>query len=159
MFQFLFFRTHNNKVHPDFKWISCPDDCNTSWSYYDDNLIPPIEPSLDKLKADKKAENASKRYIKETSGVYYNEYFLLTEREDVNIMNATMEKIRRGLVPSISWKCGDGSYIDLTIDNILNIELAILTHIQTSFATEKAYNEAIEESTTTEELNAIDLIY
>lgn len=159
---------HNNKivqvdskpfdVHPDFTWIDCPDDCNTSWEYKD-GVCQPIIISLEQLKTEKKAENAAKRYAKEISGVVYNGHLFLTEREDVNIMNATMEKIRRGLVSGISWKCGDGSYIDLTVDNILNIEIAILTHIQTSFATEKAYNEAIEASTTIEELNAIDLIY
>lgn len=159
---------HNNKiiqvedtsfeVHSDFKWIDCPDDCDTSWSY-DGSECKPIEITLDELKAAKKTENASKRYAKETSGVYYNEYFLLTEREDVNIMNATMEKIRRGLVDSIEWKCGNGIYLSLNNSNISEIELLILTHIQTSFGVEKVYNEAIEAATTSEELNAIDLIY
>ena len=111
------------------------------------------------LKEQKKAENAAKRYIKETNGLYYNEYFLLTKREDVNIMNATMEKIRRGLVDSIEWKCGNGIYLSLNNSNISEIELLILTHIQTSFGVEKVYNEAIEAATTSEELNAIDLIY
>lgn len=159
---------HNNKivqvesesfeVHPNFTWVDCPDDCDTSWSY-DGSECKPIEITLDELKAAKKTENASKRYAKETSGVYYNEYFLLTERGDVNIMNATMEKIRRGLVETIEWKCGNGLYFTLTLSNIDEIELLILTHIQTSFATEKVYNEAIEAATTSEELKAIELIY
>ena len=126
---------------------------------WDGEKIIVIEKPLEQLKAEKKAENASKRYAKETSGIIYDGHLILTERESINIMNATMEKIRRGLVSSISWKCGDGSYIDLTNDNILNIEISILTHIQTSFAAEKAYNEAIDNATTIEELNAIDLIY
>lgn len=147
------------EVHPDFKWIDCPDDCNIYWSYDGINLIPPIEPTLDELKADKKAENASKRYAKEISGVYYNEYFLLTEREDVNIMNATMEKIRRSLVENIDWKCGNGLYLTLTGSNINEIELLILTHIQTSFGTEKYYNELIYTATTKDQLDAINIQY
>lgn len=159
---------HNNKivqiseiefeVHSDFKWIDCPAECDTSWSY-DGSECKPIEITLDELKAAKKTENASKRYAKETSGVYYNEYFLLTEREDVNIMNATMEKIRRGLVETINWKCGNGLYLTVTALNISEIELLILTHIQTSFATEKYFNEQIDVTTTKEQLEAINIQY
>ena len=115
--------------------------------------------TLEQLKTEKKAENAAKRYAKETSGVYYNEYFLLTEREDVNIMNATMEKIRRGLVESIEWKCGNGLYLTLTDSNIGEIELLVLTHIQTSFGTVKYYNALIDASATKEELDAINIQY
>lgn len=114
---------------------------------------------INQLKIEKKAENAAKRYAKEISGIYYDSHLILTDREDINILNSAMEKIRRGLVPNISWKCGDGSYIDLTADNILDIEIAVLTHVQTLFATEKDYNDAIEAATTIEDLNAIDLIY
>lgn len=30
-------------VHPDFKWIDCPDECDLSWSYNNGKLISPIE--------------------------------------------------------------------------------------------------------------------
>lgn len=115
--------------------------------------------TLDQQKISKKKINASIRYDHETSGIYYNGHLILTAREDINNLNATMEKIRRGLIPSISWKCGDGSYIDLTTDNILDIEIAILTHIQSCFATEKVYNDAIDIASTIEDLNNIELIY
>lgn len=40
-------------VHPDYKWIDCPDDCSTFWSYVDGIFTPPIpekpfvDPQLD----------------------------------------------------------------------------------------------------------------
>lgn len=160
---------HNNKivqvseiafeVHTDFKWVDCHDNCTTEWIYDGLNVTPPSEPDINELKELKKQENALKRYIKETSGVYYNEYFLLTEREDVNIMNATMEKIRRGLVDSIEWKCGNSLYLSLNNSNIGEIELLILTHIQTSFGTEKYYNELIDTAITKDQLDAINIQY
>ena len=30
------------EVHPDFIWVSCPDDCTTDWSYIGGVLTPPV---------------------------------------------------------------------------------------------------------------------
>lgn len=114
---------------------------------------------LDQAKMNKKDLNASARYKHETNGIYYNEYFLLTEREDINILNSAMEKIRRGFVESIEWKCGNRLYLMLTGLNIDEIEILILMHIQGSFAKEKYYNDLICACTTIEELNNIELVY
>ena len=130
-------------VHPDFTWIDCPDDCNTLWEYKEGICQPVIIPD-DEIKKQKKAVNASARYAKEISGVNYNGHLILTEREDVNILNSAMEKIRRGLVVSIEWKCGDGSYLVLDSSNIEEIEIMVLAHIQTSFANERYYNDLID---------------
>lgn len=99
----------------------------------------------EQIKAEKKELNAAARYIKEISGIDYNGHFILTEREDINILNSAMEKIRRGLVESIEWKCGDGSYLVLNSSNIAEIELLVLSHIQGSFAKEKYYNDLIDQ--------------
>ena len=56
-----------------------------------------------------------------------------------------MEKIRRGLVEAIEWKCGDGSYLVLDSSNISEIELIVLNHIQGSFAKEKYYNDLVDQ--------------
>lgn len=101
--------------------------------------------TADQIKEEKKAANSAARYAKETSGVDYNGHLILTGREDINILNSAMEKIRRGLVAEIEWKCGDGSYLTLTVNNISEIEFLILTHIQGSFAKEKYYNALIDQ--------------
>lgn len=145
---------HNNKivqveinsfeVHPDFTWVYCPDDCDTSWEYKD-GVCQPIIITEDEIKKQKKQANASARYAKEISGVNYNGHLILTEREDINIINSAMEKIRRGLVEAIEWKCGDGSYLVLDSSNISEIEILVLTHIQGSFSKEKYYNDLIDQ--------------
>lgn len=132
------------EVHPDFKWVDCPDDCKTDW-IYDDGLCQPVIIPEEEIKRQKKVANSAARYAKETSGVDYEGHLILTEREDINIFNSAMEKIRRGLVEAIEWKCGDGSYLTLTTDNISDIEILILTHIQGSFAKEKYYNDLIDQ--------------
>ena len=116
-------------------------------------------PTFDQLKESRKAESAQKRYEKETAGVTVNGRLFLTAREDVRILESAMDKIRRGLVSEVSWKCGDGVFIQLRADNIDNIETAMLVHIQTAFVKEAEYIIAIEACTTIEELAAIELIY
>lgn len=114
---------------------------------------------LETLKEQKKSENAAKRYEKETSGVEYNGHLISTDREDWKTMDSNMEKIRRGLVTEIEWKCGDGSYLTLMADNISEIEILILTHIQGSFAKEKYFNGLIDNATTKEQLDSINIKY
>ncbi len=85
---------------------------------------------------------AAQRYAMETAGIEYQGMTILTDRESVQILDSTCEKIRRGLVPSVDWKCVDG-YLTLTSSNIDALEIAILTHVQTAFAWEKAQLESI----------------
>lgn len=33
-------------VHPNFKWIDCPEDCKWGWIYQDGQLIPPAQNQL-----------------------------------------------------------------------------------------------------------------
>lgn len=116
-------------------------------------------PKLDQLKESRKAESAQKRYEKETSGVTVNGRLFLSTREDVRILESAMDKIRRGLVSEVIWKCGDNKFIKLKSNNIDNIESAILTHIQAAFDREAEYDAAIDACATVEELAAIELLY
>jgi hypothetical protein len=86
---------------------------------------------------------AKQRYEMETSGLSYEGLTVPTDRESVQILDSTCEKIRRGLVSSIDWKCKDG-YLTLTAENIDALEIAILTHVQTAFGWEKLQLEALE---------------
>lgn len=89
-----------------------------------------------------KEDIAAQRYAMETGGVAYGGMTILTDRESVQILDSTAEKIRRGLMPAIYWKCPEG-YLTLTAANIEEIEIAVLTHVQTAFAWEKAQLEAL----------------
>jgi hypothetical protein len=93
--------------------------------------------NIDQTKEKKKVEISAQRYTMETSGIQYNGVTISTDRESAQILDSVIEKIRRGVVPSIEWKCPEG-YITLTAANIDAIELAVLTHIQSAFSWEKA---------------------
>lgn len=116
-------------------------------------------PTIDQLKENKKTESAAARYAAETSGVTVNGRLFLTTREDVRILESAMDKIRRGLVEGVVWKCGDGKFIRLSANNIDNIEAAILTHIQGCFDKEALIAGALEACTSHEELSGVAITY
>jgi hypothetical protein len=86
-----------------------------------------------------KAAIAAQRFALETGGIVdpVSGRTILTDRESQQILDSTIEKIRRGLVQTIRWKCADG-WLTLTEDNIDAIEILVLTHVQTAFAWEEA---------------------
>lgn len=92
----------------------------------------------EKEKARQLDDIAAQRYAIETGGAMFGEYQILTDRESQQILDSAIEKIRRGLAPSISWKCGNGKWLTLDTDNIAAVELTVLSHVQGAFAWEKA---------------------
>ena len=116
-------------------------------------------PTLEQIKEAKKIESATARYAAETSGLTANGRLFLTTREDVRILESAMDKIRRGMIEEVAWKCGDGKFIKLKANNIESIEAAILTHIQGCFDKEALIAEAIEACSSQEELSAIVITY
>lgn len=123
--------------------------------YYDDNrnvvwlhdigapvpegwTVEPRPLTDEELGEQQRAAIAAQRYAIETGGVMFGEYQIPTDRESQQILDSAIEKIRRGLVPSISWKCGNGKWLTLDSDNIVAVEVAVLSHVQGAFAREKA---------------------
>ena len=80
---------------------------------------------------------ASDRYAMEIGGVTIGGMVFLTDRESVQILDSTAEKIRRGFIQSVVWKCANGWTV-LNKSNIDAIEIAVLTHVQTAFMWEKS---------------------
>ena len=87
----------------------------------------------------RKSAIAAQRFSMETSGVVepVSGFTILTDRESQQILDSTIEKIRRGLVPSIRWKCKDG-WLTLDENNITAIEILVLAHVQGAFAWEES---------------------
>jgi hypothetical protein len=87
---------------------------------------------------------AAQRFALETGGVIepVSGKTILTDRESQQILDSTLEKIRRFLIPSVQWKCADG-WIELNENNIDAIGILVLTHVQTAFAWEKAEQERL----------------
>lgn len=88
---------------------------------------------------------AAQRYAIETGGVMFGEYQILTDRESQQILDSAIEKIRRGLVESIVWKCGNGKWLTIDATNAAQIEGLVLQHVQGAFAWEKSELEKLEE--------------
>ena len=98
----------------------------------------------EKTKESAIAAIAAQRYATETGGVMFGEYQILTDRESQQILDSALEKVRRGLVESIVWKCGNGKWLTIDEANAAQIEGLVLMHVQGAFAWEKSELEKLE---------------
>jgi len=85
---------------------------------------------------------AAERYEREIAGIDYNGMNIKTDRESQQILDSLAEKIRRGLVSQINWKCANG-WMVLDASNIDEIEVLVLGHVQAAFAWEKQQVDAL----------------
>ena len=114
--------------------------------------------SLAQAKANKIVQIADQRYAVESGGVTYTEndtdYIIRSDRDDVSRLKETTDEIIAGNITSIDWKCKNDLWLNINNTNVAAIKTAMLTHISTCFAAEKAAQEAINALTTVEEVNA-----
>ena len=96
----------------------------------------------DREKAVRKEQLAAERYEREIAGIDYNGMIIKTDRESQQILDSLAEKIRRGLVAQINWKCANG-WMVLDSTNIDEIEAIVLGHVQAAFAWEKQQTDAL----------------
>jgi len=113
--------------------------------------------TLSAAKAAKIAQIASDRYAVQIAGVEYTEdgatYRLKTGINDILLLDSYLEKLRRGIMTSVRWKCHDDVWVTIDLNNMNTIEALVLTHVQTAYAAEEAAQEAIASLTTVEEVN------
>jgi hypothetical protein len=86
----------------------------------------------------------AKRYEMEVADLDYGGLLIKQDRESRNLLDMTMNKIRRGLVEEIEWHCKNG-YLILSVENIAEIELLGLQQIQNAFMWAKAEIAKLEE--------------
>jgi hypothetical protein len=98
---------------------------------------------IEYLNNEKRKTFAAQRFEMETSGVAYGDHIILTDRESCQILDSTIEKIRRGLIPSVDWKCRTG-WITIDSSNMDAVELTVLAHVQTAFAWEKSMSDSLD---------------
>lgn len=151
-------RTHELLSVPD---SEIPSDKGNSWYTYDNDTFTITDLGVQMLKQINLEEQerlvnqlASIRYAHETQGVNYTEdevvYLISTDRDSVQILDSYAEKLRRGVITEVEWKCGSDLWLTINTTNIDAIELVVLTHIQTCFANEKTLQEAIKLDTKTD---------
>jgi hypothetical protein len=112
------------------------------YTVVDGVLAPLSEEELVKLdiakeKADAIANVPVLRFEAETRNLEYDGMFFYYKREDRTLLESAMEKIRRGVVGALRWKCANG-YYELNADNIVGLEIAGLTQVQAAFIWEEA---------------------
>lgn len=126
---------------------------NIAYMHYDVMAKP-----LDAVKAIYKNKVANLRYYKENSGTVYNlngvEVNLATSREYrfqfANIATSMNE------TDTVNWKFNVG-FIDLTLQDVNNINIVINTYVQSQFNWEKSKYDEIDACTTIEQLKLLDL--
>lgn len=119
-----------------------------------DEPLPP-EPTLDELKAQKKAEIAAARYAAETGGCTVDGVSIATDRGSQALLTAAVVSARLDLEFKTQWKCADGRFKQLDAFQLRAIGDAVIAHVEACFAREGELCEQIDAAQTPEELAAI----
>lgn len=128
-------------------------------AYYDTNdhtfkrLMPP-EPTLNELKAQKKAEIAAARYEREIAGTAVSGVTIDTGRDSQALITGAALAAVIDQNYSLNWKTPTG-FIHLTASEIIAVAQAVRSHVQACFDKEGELVARINAATTKEELGAI----
>jgi len=119
---------------------------------------PDVEPTtLGTAKQAKAAAIAAWRYALEISGVVVGGSVVLTDRESQAQLTGAYQTLKDGLVSSIDWKTGDGSFVTITLAEVTALAQAVAQHVQASFTQEKNLLAQVAAAQSIEEVNSIVL--
>lgn len=122
-----------------------------------DDPLPP-EPTLDELKAQKKAEIAAARYAREIAGTTVNGITIDTGRDSQALITGAALAAVIDSDYSLNWKTGSG-FIHLTAPEIIAVAQAVRAHVQSCFDREGELAALVDAATTKEELDAIEVTF
>jgi len=114
----------------------------------------PLEPTLDELKAQKKAAIAAARYEAETSGTTVNGVLIDTGRDSQALITGAALAAMLDENYSLNWKTASG-FIHLTAPEIIAVAQSVRAHVQNCFDREGELVALIDAAQTKDELNAI----
>lgn len=118
-----------------------------------DEPLPP-EPTLDKLKAQKKAEIAAARYDAETAGTSVNGITIDTGRDSQALITGAAVAAMLDENYSLNWKTTAG-FIHLTAPEIIAVAQAVRAHVQVCFDREAELCTLVDVAETKEDLDEI----
>lgn len=118
-------------------------------------LHPLPVPTLDELKAAKRAEIAAARYADETGGCTVDGVTIATDRGSQALLTAAVVSARLDLEFKTRWKCADGRFVTLDAMQLRAIGDAVIAHVEACFAREGDLYELIDAAETPEDLTAI----
>lgn len=122
-----------------------------------DEPLPP-EPTLDELKAQKKASIAAARYAAETAGTTVNGVMIDTGRDSQALITGAALAAMLDEGYSLNWKTVDG-FIHLSAPEIIAVAQAVREHVQTCFDREGELVAQVDAAQNAEELDAIDISF
>lgn len=93
--------------------------------------------SLATVKAQRKAEVASRRYLAEVGGVFVSGITVATDRQSQAMITGAKKSLDDGLIQApIDWKAG-GGFVQLDAAALSAVAAAVATHVQACFTNEK----------------------
>ena len=126
---------------------------------YEVIAIPaPPEPTIDELKAQKKAAIAAARYAAETAGTTVNGVLIDTGRDSQALITGAAVAAMLDENYSLNWKTNAG-FIHLTAPEIIAVAQAAREHVQKCFDREGELVAQVDAAQTAEDLDAIDISF
>ena len=122
-----------------------------------DEPLPP-EPTLDELKAQKKAAIAAARYEAEIAGTVVDGVTIDTGRDSQALITGAALAAVIDSTYSLNWKTESG-FIHLTAPEIIAVAQAVRAHVQTCFDHEGELVSLVDAAQTSEELDAIEIVF
>lgn len=122
-----------------------------------DEPLPP-EPTLDELKAQKKASIAAARYKVETAGTTVNGVLIDTGRDSQALITGAALAAMLDDGYSLNWKTSAG-FIHLTAPEIIAVAQAVRAHVQTCFDREGELVALVDAAQNVDELNVIRITW
>lgn len=119
---------------------------------------PTVVPSLEELKAEKRAEIAAARYDAEIAGVSVNGVTIDTGRDSQALITGAALAAMLDDDYSLNWKTEAG-FIHLTAPEIIAVAQSVRAHVQRCFDREGELVALVDAAQTTEELDAIDISF
>ena len=113
-----------------------------------------VSPTLDELKAKKRAEMAAARYAAEISGVTLSGATIRTDRESQALITGAALAASHDENYSVTWKAKNG-FVTLTAAQIIAVAQAVRAHVEACFDREAELQTAIEAADSAEALDEI----
>ena len=118
----------------------------------------PSKPTLDELKAQKKAAIVAARYEREIAGVEVNGILIDTGRDSQALITGAALAAMLDDDYSLNWKTTSG-FIHLSAPEIIAVAQAVRAHVQKCFDREGELVALVDAAQTAEELDAIEISF
>lgn len=114
------------------------------------------DPSLEGLKADKKAAATARRFRAETGGLSFGGATVATDRESQALITGAYNAAKNGVIATFDFKAASG-WIQIDAATMIALGEALAAYIQACFTNEKAKHAAIDAAADAAAVAAVNL--